>query len=276
MIRSIFTALALLATPVIAAPTVIWDEPFNTLDPGKWQSGAERFPGYPRVETRWPNGEYQQYVAGQVKTEMGRLVIDARPMTTVERDRWVDRVLDPKFGYAANVAELRGLLRPTWVSGQVSTYPARPFGPGTKLTARLHMTQGQNAWPAVWAYDYVNQTEVDVFEGSGRSGTDPAGNLSQGIHDFGSNVHRACPKKAVATTGMHDVSADWTDPKKLVFAIDGVTNCTVDAGPRMTQPMSIIVNMAVGSSGWDWIGVPNATTPSALRFRVDWIKVEKP
>lgn len=39
--------------------------------------------------------------------------------------------------------------------------------------------------------------------------------------------------------------------------------------------MRIILNLAEGSSSWNWIGVPSANTPNPLSFSVDWVRVER-
>jgi hypothetical protein len=281
MIRALLPAFAALAvtapvaTSTGAPPKILFEDQFtgSRLKPGRWQSGAERFPGFPHVETRFGNGESQQYVPEQVKVAKGQLRILARPMKPAERAMWVRRLADPKFAYKGGMLE--ALTAVNWVSGQISTYPATPFAPGTKLSARIMLPVGAQSWPGVWAFDYANVTEVDLFEGSGRAGDDPMGNLSQGVHDFKSNYHKGCDKAAVPTAGWHVVTADWTDPTKLVFGYDDKIHCTVAAGPRMTKPMSVIINMAVGSSKWPWIGKPDAKTPNPLHFVVDWVRVER-
>jgi hypothetical protein len=250
----------------------------NKLDDKKWPcNGFERFKGYPHEETRPGNGEFQQYRPDQVKVGDGVLQISARPMTSKERMAWVDRVLDPKFKYTG--AQLRNLLVVGWVSGQISSYPNKPFGPGMKLSAEIGVPVGAQGWPAVWGFDDVNVTEVDVFEGSGRAATDPMGNASQGVHDFKSGpsgYHAGGPKFSVATAGYRTFWADWTDPTQIVFGYDGVTTHTVAAGPRMTKPMYIIIGHAIGAQNWPWIGMPDATTPQAQRFWIKRVWVEKP
>jgi len=277
MIRTVIPALAMLTavSPALAAPKIIFEEQFDgsRLKPGRWMSGAERFVGYPLVETRVGNGEFQQYVPGQVRVGGGLLRITARPMNGPEKALWDRRIVDPKFGYKGVV--LKNLQAVRWVSGQISTFPHKPFAPGTKMSARIMLPVGAQAWTGVWAFDYVNKTEVDMFEGSGRPSSDPMGNLSQGLHDFVSNYHKGCGKTPVPTAGWHIVTADWRDPKRVVFGYDGKANCTVDVGPRMDKPMSIILNLAVGSSNWNWIGAPNANTPNPLSFTVDWVRVER-
>lgn len=274
MIRILITALALLLSiPAAAAPQIVFWDGFdgNTLSK-QWLNGAERFPGYPAQETRFANGEHQQYLPSQARVENGLLNIYARPMTGEERVKWVDRVTDPKFKYSA--ADQKAMIKAGWVSGQISSYPNLPFAPGTILTFKLILPSGTALWPAAWAFESTNVTEIDAFEGNGATASDPKGNSSHAVHDFQAGYHNGCPKQTVATTGWHLYSADWSNPKLIRYLVDGKEVCSVPAGPRMTKPMFVMIGMAVGSSS-PWIGLPDTTTP-LTKFSVDWVKVEKP
>ncbi|HEX8446242.1 MAG TPA: family 16 glycosylhydrolase [Sphingomonas sp.] len=272
MTRFLLPSCLLVAAGCAQAQTVLWQDHFDKRIAGRWKADAERFSGVPSDETRAGNGESQRYDPGQIRIAKGLLQIDGRMMTEGERRRWAERVRDPKFKYAGS--NLRNMLQIDRVSGQITTFPATPFAPGTRLSARVKLPVAAAAWPAVWGYDYVNHTEIDVFEGSGRAGSDPQGNVSQAMHDGESKVNSGCPKVAIPTEGWHEFYADWRDPKKIVFGYDGRVNCTVATTPRMTKPMVIMIGMAIGSSGWPWIGQP-APGDAKPRFLVDWVKVER-
>lgn len=254
--------------------SIVFEDQFNgdKLDTAKWpENGYERYKGFPHTETRPGNGEFQQYRSGQVKVTNGVLEINSRPMTGKERMEWVDRVL--KCGQPADM--IRNMLMVSHVSGQVTTHPNKPFGPGMILRCELGIPVGEAAWPAVWAFDNETVTEVDLFEGSGRAGTDPLGNCSQGLHDFKSNYHAGVAKFPLPTAGFRTFFADWSNPKQIVFGYDKTVTGTTPVGPRMTKPMYLMIGMAVGSSNWPWIGIPNGDT-KPCRFWVKRIWVEKP
>jgi len=287
MIRFILAMLALvIPASVFAAPTVEYEQHFNGALPADWFNGAERYAGYPHTETRPGNKEYQQYLPSQAATEMGRLKLRAQRMTTAQHLLWARRIDNPKAAYATGLRAADGglmygpvlsdLERVDWVSGQISSWPKLPVAPGRIFTARFRLPVGANLFPGIWAFDYAGSTEVDLMEGSGRAASDPLGNVSQGIHDFKSNIHTGCAKKSIPTAGEHTAKLDWSDPTKIDFYMDGLLNCSVKATANMTRPMAIIINLAVGSGGWPWIGIPSAATPNPAEFLVDYVKVEKP
>lgn len=240
------------------------------LDAAKWpRNGCERFPGYPHDETRHANGEQQQYLPDLVKVEGGMLQIYARPMTGAERIKWVDRVLDPKFKYTAD--QQKAMLKAGWASGQITTYPNKPFSPGCTLSIRLALPVGKGLWAAGWTFDDVNVTEIDAFEGNGA----PFGqiNSSHAVHAFKAGFHDGSVKQAVGP-GMHVYSVEWRLDGWLIYRVDGKEAYRIKADPSMTKPMYLILGMAVGSAS-PWIGLPDATTP-LTRFSIDWVKVERP
>lgn len=274
MVRLILAVVAMMLASPAPAQTIVLDDTFGgaTLTPGRYKTDAWRFSGYPQEETLPGNGEFQRYATGQAKVSASILQLTARPMTGIERVAWVGRVLDPAMKVPPAFA--RNLLSVSHVSGLVTTYPNMPFAPGRKLSARFRIPVGPALWPAIWAFDYVNQTEVDLFEGSGRPASDPQGNFSQGRHDFKANIHGGCPKRALAA-GWHVAEADWSDPAEIVLSYDGIANCTVPAGPNMTQPMAVNMNLAIGSQTWGWIGTPVGNTPNDASFWIDWWKVTR-
>lgn len=254
-------------------PEVIFEDDFSKPLDGRYKRDAFRFSGYPQDETLPGNGEFQHYATEMSQITYGVLQLNARPMTGVENMKWIDRCLDPKMKVPPS--QLRNLLCVTHVAGMVTTYPNKPFGPGTIFSARFKAPLGKALWGALWAFDEWTQGEVDFFEGNGKPESDPAGNFSQARHDHKAGIHGGVPKRSI-DGGWHVIKADWTDPKKIVYYLDDEVTGELAVGPNMLKPMALIANLAVGAQHWPWVGVPDNSPMSSPSLWLDWWKVEKP
>ena len=138
------------------------------------------------------------------------------------------------------------------------------------VEARVRVPKGAGLWPALWLLPATNRSlpEIDLFEIRG-SATD---RLSMHLHTSSGGKEVSIGEHwagADLSTSWHTFALDWR-AGSLRWLIDGVTAWQV-TGPQVpSEPMYLVVNLAVGG---DWPGPPNAQTPFPATFEIDFIRV---
>ena len=136
---------------------------------------------------------------------------------------------------------------------------------------RAKLPTGQGLWSAFWMVNknWAWPPEIDGFEVLGN-----APSIMYG------STHDIVDKKNVArTTGIevgdtstefHIYGVDW-EPSSLVYYFDGQPVLSYPTLGDMSNPMYIIVTLAVGAPG-SWPGPPNATTTFPATMYIDYIR----
>jgi beta-glucanase (GH16 family) len=174
-----------------------------------------------------------------------------------------------------------------------------------KFEARVKIPKGKGFWPAFWTYADNPWSEIDIFEFWNEdyiNGNYDDSKLSK-VHNM--NVHydydkngksNYCSSKYTATDfseDFHIFTLIW-DQDKIQWYVDGDLKrtdyqyynfsgqavCTVDAFKQYaknqlfpTQPMHIILNLAIQSSGND--DSPDHKTPFPSQMEIDWVRYYK-
>jgi len=164
-----------------------------------------------------------------------------------------------------------------YTSGQIM-WNSRSFLYGT-LEFRAKFPTGQGTWPAVWMHGVVCQEYFKNWDGTCGWPTPPAdeidvaevasglfpGTVNQQIH---SGSHNDGCRPTVTLNQYHTYQFIW-QPGSLTWKIDGNTTCTVTGSYVPSNPMFLIINVAVGGIGG---GTPNPSVFPQSLF-VDYIKI---
>jgi beta-glucanase (GH16 family) len=138
---------------------------------------------------------------------------------------------------------------------------------------RAKFPKGKGFWPAFWLVpdDGAWPPEIDVVEWLGHEVK--TAHMTLHFNDAGGK-HKKAPGVYVGpdfSQDFHTFAVDWR-PGLLIWYVDGVERHRV-AGPTVpSQPMYLLVNLAVGGY---WPGNPNANTPFPSRMEVDYLRVYK-
>ena len=162
--------------------------------------------------------------------------------------------------------------------------------------ARMKWTRGKGAWPAFWLSSYRNATnqawpsinpycernglasalcwnsELDVFEGQGLEPHTFYGTLHRNTNgSFGVRDRTNHPAwKRVGpnlTKRFHKYAVLWT-ANEVRWYLDGHKILRTSTFASTDQPMFLLFDMWIG-----WADTPDASTPDALRTKVDWVRV---
>lgn len=237
-----------------------FSDEFNTLqlqDPslqtGVW---ATNFGGNykdPWAFTLPSNGERQVYVtptfSGQGEADLdinpfsvgnGVLTITARPIPDAQRDAAWGRE------YSSGMLNTLGTFE-------------QQYG---YFEMRAQMPEAVGAWPAFWMMPspYVAQVEADIMEGLAITPNVDYRRAWGGGDNLYDNAYKIDP------AGFHTYGMLWT-PTTVTFYYDGTAVLQAPTPGNWTEPMGMIVNMAVGG----WGGEPNSLMfPTELK--IDYVK----
>ena len=163
-----------------------------------------------------------------------------------------------------------------YTSGQV-IWNSRSFLYGT-LEFRAKFPTGQGTWTSLWLHGSVCQEYFKNFDGSCNWPTPPAdeidvaevmsinpGTVNQQIH---SGSHSDGCRPTVSVGQYHTYQFIW-QPGSMIWKIDGNVTCTVTGSYVPSNPMFVMLNLALGGIGG---GTVNASQLPQT-FTVDYIKI---
>ncbi|HEY8571475.1 Calx-beta domain-containing protein [Phenylobacterium sp.] len=159
-------------------------------------------------------------------------------------------------------AEREGSWGREYYSGMVNTLGTFEQQYGYfEMKAQLPTAHG--TWPAFWLMPtpYVAQVEADIMEGLAAT---PYVDYRR-AWGGGDNIYDNALK--IDPTGFHTYGMLWT-PQTVTFYYDGIAVLQAPTPANWTEPMGLIVNMAVGG----WGGEPNSLQfPDSMK--VDYVRV---
>ena len=191
----------------------------------------------------------------------GILTITAAPLAPAAQ-----AMLDTEITRQREDFQKRGLHKLAYSSGLISTRGGftQKYG---YFEMRARWSAGKGLWPAFWLLpaDGGWPPEIDILEAHG----DKPGIAFQSTHS--SFKPKAVTRKAtIDGTGQefHRYGALWL-PDRVEYYIDGIRTETLPTPADMTQPMYILLNLAVGGA---WPGYPDATVKFPATLDVDYIR----
>ena len=170
-------------------------------------------------------------------------------------------------------------------SGQVISRSAQRLG-RWEVRARLPTTRGM--WPAIWLLPdapWPSQGEIDIMENRGNQPTLTSCAFHWGASDPYEHHYKTIEQQTSIAGRLvrypddfHTFAADWLEDQ-LRFYVDDVHIGTFysdevgDFLPRLTAPMRLIINTAVGGH---FLPPPDESTVWPQRMLVDWVRVYEP
>ncbi len=141
-----------------------------------------------------------------------------------------------------------------------------------KWEVRARMDRGSGYGPAALLWPERNESwpaagEIDISE-------IPFGDRTQNyftLH-YGADNRQIGFESRGDFTQWHTFGVEWT-PERITYLLDGeakFTTTKAEAIPR--GPMHLALQNDIGD-GTGWIPGPNASTPSAVAYHVDWVKI---
>ncbi|MDB5466928.1 MAG: exsH [Phenylobacterium sp.] len=126
---------------------------------------------------------------------------------------------------------------------------------------RAEMPTSIGAWPAFWMmpHPFVSGVEADITEGLAATPNFDYVRAAGGTETQYDNTYKIDP------AGFHTYGMLWT-PSTVTFYYDGVAVLQGATPASWTQPMAMILNLAVGG----WGGNPNAATFPA-NLKIDYV-----
>lgn len=268
----------------------------ESLDPDKWATeyGLDTYcivddpppPGAPTYCNRSNNDEKEWYVDDLPSVEAGVLKLVAR-INDCSGDGLPDRNYAPytcsNFPY---------------LSSMVSTHDrfSQLYG---YFEARIKLVNGQGFWPAFWLIsqlppipnpdvEYFWPPEIDIMENKGQepdvilmthhySGVYPEPGSKLNNWSYGGS-EGSIYRGPDYSTGFHTYAVEW-QPGLIIWFIDGVEQfrSTHNTPPGTMNPpdyfgeMHIILNLAVGGMGVDYLLPPDELLPATME--VDYVRV---
>ncbi len=244
-----------------------------TLDTARWTNVfADRTADSKSIAKRnlWGNRELQVYFdpaylglgVDPFATAGGILTITAAPMTpavhaAVMTDLAMNTPPNQQTSALRNVAYSSGLISTRGGFTQKYGY----------FEMRARWSAGKGLWPEFWLLPKNGgwPPEIDILEAHG----DKPGIAFQSIHshfDPKAVTHRVSyPGSA---QDFHRYGALWL-PDRVDWYVDGIKTATMPTPADMTQPMYILVNLAVGGS---WPGNPPSDMKFPKTMDVDYVR----
>lgn len=137
-----------------------------------------------------------------------------------------------------------------------------------RFEMRAKLPAGQALWPAFWLLPPDDSSpEIDVMEGIGQTPK----KIFMTVHS-GDGARQGVAGGADFSKDFHTYAVEWS-PGRLTWEIDGVERFST-TGSVPAEPMYLIVDLAVGWPGDpdEWVGAPDATTPSPASFEIDYVR----
>lgn len=227
---------------------LIWQDDFDSWDPGHWNAQNLASPR---------NQEWQHYTPDNVSVAGGRLRLTSRRNTPVG-----DR---------------------TFTSGAVDTYGKFSFTYGrVEIEAKLP-AMGPGVWPALWMlgdgchpsgdpcpWPTMGANEIDIMEAVNQP-TPYYVNLH-----FGSEVARSLTPGKIEyaapdlSRSFHTFAVEWAPDGVVRWFYDGTLIGERSAPGSFTGPMYLFMNTALGG---DWPGPVTEATVFPQEFEIDAVRV---
>lgn len=132
--------------------------------------------------------------------------------------------------------------------------------------ARVKVPAGQGLWPAFWMLpaSYIWPPEIDIME--------ILGNQPDVIHmtyHYSGGGPGSTWTGSDFSAGWHTFAVDW-EPGVITWYVDGVQRWQYKSSNVTSQPMYLLLNLAVGGS---WPGSPDSSTVFPSYYDVDYVRV---
>lgn len=227
------------------------------LNPGRWVTCYDWFDEKFQGCSNNGNQEQQWYTPEQVSLKDGILTLTAKP----EIVRGWTGVVEQDFLYKSGMVSTG---RSHWDAPVKSEYKYGYF------EARMKTTSGRGVWPAFWLLPSDKQwpPEIDVME---ILGDKPHEVLMTNHWGTAESPHKDDSIFAGLEdpNGWHTYGVDW-QPGIIDWYIDGVRRKSVISEHVPSEPMEIILNLAIGGK---LPGNPDESTPFPATLEVDYVRV---
>lgn len=255
------------------APSFAEEFTVPILDTRRWTNMfADRTPDPKSIAKRtlWGNGELQVYFdptylglgVDPFAIADGVLKITAQPMSpevhqAVMTDLAMNTPPDQQRSALRNVVYGSGLISTRGGFAQKYGY----------FEMRARWSAGKGLWPEFWLLPQGGgwPPEIDILEAHG----DKPGTAFQSIH---SHIAPKAVTRTVSYAGspqdFHRYGALWL-PDRVDWYVDGIKTATMPTPADMTQPMYILVNLAVGGN---WPGNPPPDMKWPKSMELDYVR----
>ena len=240
------------SSPVPSSWNLVFEDTFggNNLDTSKWNTSYHFWRQPDGGSTNEGNRELQWYLPNNVSVGGGTAKLTAK-----------------KGSYRAPTGKTYG-----YTSGILSSHRKFEFTYGY-IETRMKIPAGQGLWPASWTLPIPDSNpewppEIDMMEILGH---EPA-KVHFNLHYLRDGRHTTAPKSysgADLSAEFHTYGCLW-EPGRLVFYLDGVERHRIEGSAVPTQPMYLLLNLAVGGN---WPGAPDTSTLFPADFDIDYIRV---
>jgi beta-glucanase (GH16 family) len=255
----------LFPAPALAGWQMTFQDEFDSgsLDRTKWKTkdlwGNQTLPG---------NNEKQCYVDDAFTQTGGILSITATKRQTPKAQC---RTAKADMQYASGMLTTAGCNK--WEKGPHCTSLQKFSQAYGYFEFRAKFPKGKGFWPAFWLVpeDGAWPPEIDVVEWLGHEVK--TAHMTLHFNDA-AGKHKKSGGEYVGpdfSRDFHTFAVDWR-PGLLIWYIDGVERHRVTGPTVPSQPMYLLVNLAVGGY---WPGNPDANTPFPSRMEVDYVRVYK-
>ncbi len=202
------------------------------------------------------NDEAEWYEPGQVSVHDGSLDLRA--------DRAVSRHDGRRYSHRSGMVSSgrrgeHGRVRYSFTYGRVEV--------------RFRTPRGAGLWPAIWMLPASNRSlpEIDLMEQYGQDTRE----ASMTLHptEAASRPDAVVRQHALVgdlSVGWHTVRLDWSE-RSLRWSIDGVEQLRVSGDRVPSEPMYLVMNLAVGGQA----GAPSPTATFPAHLLIDEVTVWK-
>jgi len=162
-----------------------------------------------------------------------------------------------------------------YVSGAITTLGKFDMAYGY-VEARVDLPAGPGLWPAIWMLgtEFIDlKPQLFMMEYNGAKPNSLFHNYN--YTDVDGNLRSPRQHEVVvegASTEWQTVGVLWS-PGELVYYVNGFPTFQVNGFSVASQPMYLILNMAVGGI---WVDDPDASTQFPAEFKVDYVRVYQP
>ncbi len=164
-----------------------------------------------------------------------------------------------------------------FTSGMVTTGPT-PDDDNAKVAitygtveVRFKAPAGRGLWPAIWMLPASKESrpEIDMLEMIGQNPEELILHFHPEDRDADSPSKRIRVADPDLTEGWHTVGVQWS-PGELVYLLDGKPVWTVTGQQVPSEPMYLVMNLAVGGA---YPGPPDARTAFPATFEIDYVRM---